>query len=122
MICRATERSNPPFRGSQCWGVDSECLIVGVPGGGGFQTAHVRAVTQFCLRIATDDFVFFRAFKEEFVLLGGALFPESYLDNDRRGQVDSCRGIQSTYQEHAGVQTIRSRFTDQVIGRMEIFH
>lgn len=89
VIGRATEGSDPPLRSSQCWGVDGECLIAGVPGGGGFQTAHVRSVTQFCLRIATDDLVFFCTFKEQFVLLGGALFPESHLDSDRNGQLDS---------------------------------
>lgn len=92
VIGRAPERSDPPLRSSQCWGVDGECLIVGVPGGGGFQTAHVRSVTQFCLRIAADDLVFFCAFKEQLVLLGGALFPESHLDNDQSGQLDFCRG------------------------------
>lgn len=85
VIGRATEGSNPPLRGSQCWGVDGECLIVGVPGGGGFQTAHVRSVAQFRLRIATDNLVFFCTFKEQFMLLGSALFSESNLDNDQSG-------------------------------------
>ena len=85
VIGRATERSNPPLRRSQCWRVDGECLIVGVPGGGGFQTAHVRSMAQLCLRVATDNLVFFCAFKEQLALLRSSLLAKSHLDNDQSG-------------------------------------
>lgn len=79
VVGRATKRSNPPLGGCQCGGVDGECLIVGVPSGGGFQATHVRSVTELGLSVATNNLVFLSAFEEQLVLLGGSLFAEGHL-------------------------------------------
>ena len=75
----ATQRTNPPFGGSQCGGVDDESLVLGIPGGGRFEAANVRTVSQLGLSITSDDLVFLSTLKEELVLLGGSLLTESDL-------------------------------------------
>lgn len=79
MVCSATKRSNPPLGGSQGRRVNGEGLVIGIPGGGGLETTNVRAMAQFCLRVATDDLVFGGTLKEELVLFWGTLFTEGDL-------------------------------------------
>lgn len=81
MVRRSTEGSNPPFGGSQGGRMDHKGLVRGIPCSGGLETADIRAMTQFSLSIAANDFVPLGTFEEEFMLLRGALFSEGNLDN-----------------------------------------
>jgi hypothetical protein len=43
------------------------------------------------LCVAADDFVFLSALEEQFVLLGGTLFPEGHLEDRRPISLVQCR-------------------------------
>ena len=81
VVGSAAEGTNPPLRGSECGRVDGEGLVIGVPGGGGLETADIGSVAQFSLGVATDDLVFFGTLEEQLVLLGAALFAKGHLES-----------------------------------------
>lgn len=79
VVGSATQGSDPPLGSCQGGRVNSEGLVLRVPGGGGLQSTHIRAVAQFRLCIASQYLVVLCRLEEEFVLLGGTLFPQGDL-------------------------------------------
>lgn len=45
MVCSFSQRTNPPLRRRQGWGVDDEGLVLGIPCSGSFETPDVRSVS-----------------------------------------------------------------------------
>ena len=97
--------------------MDSKGLVIGVPGGGGFQTTHVRTMAQLRLRVASENLVSCCAFEEKLVLFGSSLFPQGNLDDTALATV-ALRDRYTPYQEHGRMQAIRRGFANQVIGRV----
>lgn len=75
MVGSATQRADPPLRGSQGRRVDCESFVVRVPSGCCFQATDVGTMAQFRLCVTSNDLVFRSWFKEELLLLRGSLFP-----------------------------------------------
>lgn len=122
MVGSASQRSDPPLRCGQSRAMDSKGLVIGVPGGGGFQTTHVRTMAQLRLRVASENLVSCCAFEEKLVLFGSSLFPQGNLEERENTSLAAVavRGRYTPYQEHGRMQTIRRGFANQVIGRINL--
>lgn len=118
MVGSAAQRANPPLRSRQVWGVNDEGFVLGAPDGQRLKPAHVGAVAQLRLSIASHVFVVGRLFVEELLLLGSALVAESDLTGGLAGRSDV--GVGGWYQEHALVQAIGRGLADQVGGTAEV--
>lgn len=79
MVRGPSQRANPPLGGRQGRRVQGKGLVFGIPRRRQLETADVRTVTQFRLRITSDDPEVLRGLEEELVLLGSSLFSQSDL-------------------------------------------
>lgn len=61
------------------WRMEDERLIFWRPSRGSFEPPDVTSMSQFSLRVASDDFVVLSGLQEELVLLGGSLALQSGL-------------------------------------------
>ena len=111
MVCCASERTNPPFRGSQTRRVKDESLVLWIPGGSCLQSTNIRSMAQFSLCITSNCLIVLCRFEEEFVLFWRALVSECslgelvnarvYFNSRYRNQDGPIWGLENTHQEHA---------------------
>lgn len=117
MVGGAAQRADPPLAGCQGGRVDDEGLVLGVPCCRCLETPNVGAVAELGLGVTANVFVVLCLLEELLVLLGGALVAECDLYGALAAASSSTRQ-RKTYQEHALVQTIRTRLTDELIGNL----
>jgi len=118
VVGSAAERADPPLGRCQAWRVNGKRLILCIPGRSCLQTSYVRPVTELRLCIAADIFVGLSFLQELLVLFIVTLVAEGDLSIVSSAMIKYICGYQSwTHQEHALVQAVRTRLTDQIIRR-----
>lgn len=96
MVRGPSQCANPPFRGCQCRRVENKGLVPLTPSGSCLQSAHIRTMAQFCLRIAPNNLERLSLGQEEIMLLRSSLLTYGGLNmvsvkGTGRGTVDLQR-------------------------------